>query len=160
MKKREYTIFFTIVLLFSLSSCSNKNEDTDTYKSRDLPIETVFDDLGSEEEVSDEKKEEDQNKDKKVEEKEKNEDKEKADNKSEAKKEGDKEEEKPSKSELYTIKTPLNMRSTPEIAEGNIVDTLQPGTEITIIERNLGADKNWASIDYKGKVFFVNTESF
>ena len=113
---------FALSLL--LASCKKQEH----YESKNLPIESVFDNISSDE---DKENISDKDKDKDTTNKQANKDNKKVE---EVKAETNKTNTNEQKEENYILKDVVNMRSTPEKAD-NVVRQLDVGTEIKILEK-------------------------
>ncbi|MDD7464242.1 MAG: SH3 domain-containing protein [Anaerococcus sp.] len=137
--KKKNIIALMLALTFTLAGCKEEEH----YESKNLPIESVFDDISSEDSKEDKEKSDKKEEDKKDE---KKEDKKKTENTDENQEE-----------ESYLTQNPINIRSTPEFGD-NVVEQIETGTEIKILEKNIGEDNNWAKIVYQDKVYYISME--
>lgn len=132
---------------FLLSSCKEQEH----YESKNLSIKSVFDNMSLDDDKKNTNnisvKDKDKQESKKIEEK-----KEDDEDNNENEKNNDEQ-----KEEKFILKDVVNMRSTPEIAD-NVVRQLDVGTEIKILEKNIGSDKKWMKIEYNNEIYYMSME--
>lgn len=144
--KKKNIIALVVTLTLILTACKKEEH----YESKNLPIESVFDSVSSEQEGENNEKENNDNSETPQDNKQENNDN--NDNKNE-----NSDNSEDNVEETFVAPNIINIRSTPEFGD-NIVKQIDPGTEIKITEKYIGKDNNWAKIVYEDKVYYISMD--
>lgn len=135
MNNKKSILSLLLVLVLILSACKEEEH----YESKNLPIKSVFDDMAAGKDNTE------------------NKDNERNDN--QAVDEDNPDDNRQTQDDTFVIQYKANARSAPEFGD-NILGQIDPGTEVTILERNVGQDKNWAKISYNDQEFYMSMDFF
>lgn len=138
-------IIVSLLFFISLSSCQKKE---DTYVSKNLPIETVFDKMNSDEKELSENSNQTSN----------NEEEKKDENQENNEENQNLNSENKTENQVLVTSQDINIRSTPEFSDDNVVQLLASGSEITVLEKNVGNDQQWARIQYQDQVYYISMQ--
>lgn len=144
MKNKLIILFLFFVLI--ISACDRKEE---AYESKAIEVESVFDKLEKSETKDDEIETEKYS--------ELSDQKDETEDSSEEDENSFETEDTINKSKMTIVN--LNLRSSPEIREDNILMVIPSYTNVNVIKEDIGPNKEWAKIEINGYEGYVDGSS-